>query len=298
MIRFTPQWLDLREPADRDARSIALVDHLARPFSSRPELTILDLGCGTGASLRALATRLRGRQDWLLVDRETRLLEASRERLEAWAAEHGLRPASDDSELRLLGEGLEIRVRTRALDFAQGLEALDDVDPDHRLPEVEPDLVTASALLDLVSGRWLESLRDFARRKRAAVFAALIYDGHVAFRPALPFDTELVALVNRHQRTDKGFGPALGPEAAGAASLAFRAAHYDVAAEPSPWQLSQDRRALQQILIEDWRQAARAVAPDRTGEIDAWAERRSALLDAGGTTMTVGHRDLLARHTR
>ena len=37
----------------------------------------------------------------------------------------------------------------------------------------------------------------------------------------MPTDAEIVAAVNVHQRTDKGFGPALGPAAAQAAVEQF-----------------------------------------------------------------------------
>ena len=76
------------------------------------------------------------------------------------------------------------------------------------------DLVTTSALLDLVSAEWLERLVVETAARRLPVYAALSYDGKIALSPQDPFDSDIVAAVNRHQHGDKGFGPALGPEAA------------------------------------------------------------------------------------
>jgi hypothetical protein len=54
-------------------------------------------------------------------------------------------------------------------------------------------------------------------KRRLPVYAALTYQGRAALDPAEPFDLEMIAAVNRHQRRNKGFGPALGPEASLAA---------------------------------------------------------------------------------
>src|SRR4029078_10130503 len=80
------------------------------------------------------------------------------------------------------------------------------------------DLVTASALLDLVSKTWLERLAAETVARSISVYATLSYDGRVELAPLDPFDASIVAAVNAHQRTDKGFGTALGPAAGGRAA--------------------------------------------------------------------------------
>ena len=109
-----------------------------------------------------------------------------------------------------LGRPPNVRSRRAPVDLARDLElALDG----------PLDLVTTSALLDLVSDDWLERLVIEAAARRLPVYAALSYDGRARFDPADPLDIEIVAAVNRHQRTDKGFGPALGPSAAEASGI-------------------------------------------------------------------------------
>ena len=58
------------------------------------------------------------------------------------------------------------------------------------------------------------------------LYAALSYDGRTTFNPPDPLDAAIVAAVNAHQRTDKGFGPALGPAAAALAIARFEALGY------------------------------------------------------------------------
>lgn len=57
---FAPQWLALREPADRAARDTALLARAAHLAGPAP--VIVDLGAGTGASVRALGGICRMRR--------------------------------------------------------------------------------------------------------------------------------------------------------------------------------------------------------------------------------------------
>src|SRR5258707_11635990 len=75
-------------------------------------------------------------------------------------------------------------------------------------------LVTASALLDLVSERWLRELASACRSHGAAALFALTYNGRSACTPVEPEDDHVRQLFNTHQRrNDKGFGIAAGPDA-------------------------------------------------------------------------------------
>ena len=90
------------------------------------------------------------------------------------------------------------------------------------------DLVTTSALLDLVSDDWLERFVVETAARRLPVYAALTYDGRASLEPADRLDEAVIGAVNRHQRRDKGFGPALGPAAASAVIARFGAVGYAV----------------------------------------------------------------------
>ncbi|HEU4519792.1 MAG TPA: SAM-dependent methyltransferase, partial [Microvirga sp.] len=84
-MSFSPEWLDRREPVDHRSRNPDLLAALARRFAGRDRLAVVDLGCGAGSNLRALAPFLPERQSWRLVDHDPALLAAARERLAAWA---------------------------------------------------------------------------------------------------------------------------------------------------------------------------------------------------------------------
>ncbi|RMF32884.1 MAG: methyltransferase domain-containing protein, partial [Alphaproteobacteria bacterium] len=81
MSGFSPDWLDLREPADARARSRLLLAELFE-HTGIEGLRITDLGCGTGATARALTGYLQKDCEWLLVDHDPALLAAAQQRLE------------------------------------------------------------------------------------------------------------------------------------------------------------------------------------------------------------------------
>jgi len=282
---FNADWLALREPADRLARSAPLTQSVCDVLGRGGPLQVLDLAAGTGANVRYLAGRLIGEQSWLLVDGDATLLAQIPARMSAWGSEQGFETVRDAEGLVLRGEHLTCRVATRCLDLA----ALDDV----AMFEGRA-LVTASALLDLVSERWLGVLAERCRRSAATVLFALTYDGRIRCAPEEPEDDLVQELVNRHQRSDKGFGEAAGPDATDRAERCFTALGYRVQRAPSAWELPPDARELQHQLIEGWAHAATAIAPERAASIRSWRERRLAHVAAGRSRLVVGHEDLAA----
>ncbi len=266
MSGFDVRWLDLREPYDSAARDESLERALAGSIVAGGP--IVDLGAGTGANLRHLAPRLAADGPWILVDHDPTLLAQARSR-----------------HARACGAGARPDVAVRTLDLARDLDGLD---------LAEAALITASALLDLVSRDWLGALVARCARARVPALLALSYDGRIEWSEPEDADEEVAALVNAHQRGDKGFGPALGPAAVAAAVEGFEARGYAVRTATSDWLLGPHDRALQRALLDGWVEAAVAMAPRRGDAIRAWRTRRLGRLAAGMSGLRVGHADLLA----
>jgi len=255
-------WLRVREPADTAARSEELTQAIASRVPPAGPLRVLDLGTGTGSNIRYLAKRLRSPQQWLAVDRSAALLARAR------------------------GTDIDGEVETRQAD----LGSLDD----HR-PFVGRDLVTASALLDLVSESWLRALAAHCRAENALALFALTYDGRSSCTPVDPGDEEVRELMNQHQKRDKGLGGgAAGPDAAQVAEQCFLREGYSVRREPSDWVLGPSNTDIQRLLIDGWAVAATEMEPDRAPAIARWHARRVGHLEAGRSRIVVGHHDLAA----
>lgn len=229
---FSAEWLALREPADRVARDPALARRACKAAGAEP--LILDLGCGTGATWRALTPLLPAGARWYLVDSDPMLLAAA-------AAAAG--------------------------DSAETIEA--DIGDLSSLPLDGVTLVTASALLDLVPDTWLQEL---ARRLTVPFYAALNYSGVMRWSPADPRDGTISAYFNRDQRRDKGLGPALGPEAGGQAARILTAAGFASHLADSPWHLGPESAGLQRELTDGI--AAAAAQAGAAGAIAWGKDRR------------------------
>lgn len=287
---FTADWLTLREPLDRSARAVALVHRLADLLPRDRGLSVVDLGCGTGANLRTLAPCLPVPQTWRCIDRDPLLLRELPNRTRPWAEAAGLVQRWEDGDETILSldapEGFRYRVELELRDLAATVDDLDFSGV---------DVVTCSALVDLVSAEWLAVVAQRAVQAGAMVLAALTVTGEVAFLPEDPLDAEVLALVRRHQTGDKGFGPALGPAAPQAMADVFQALGYQVATQPSDWDAGPETVRLQRAVIEDHARAAAAMAaPDRQDAVAAWREARLLAAERGRGRLRIGHLDLLA----
>jgi hypothetical protein len=275
---FAASWLRLREPYDHTARSSELAQRFAAAVGAAPSL--LDLGGGTGSNLRYLAPRILSTQRWLLVDRDRALLDAARTALRDWALGGGWASRATGDDLVLGRPEGEIRVT-----LVQGDLARD------RLPGCAQIAgVTAAALLDLASAAWLDALAG--RCRGTPLLAALSFDGRVRFEPAAEDDAEIRRRFIAHQRTDKGFGPALGPDATAHLAERLAAAGCAVTLEAADWRLGPDDGPLLEAMLAGIVDAAREITHDRL--LDRWVALRGAQLAAGALGLSVGHVDLLA----
>lgn len=274
MSGFSPEWLALREPVDHRSRDAGLAARLAERLSPLAEPRVVDLGCGTGSNLRALAPVLGGRQSWTLVDYDARLLTAARERLTAWA------DSTSDSRVGVvLHKGAcEIAVRFRQADLVRDLDAaLGD----------GPDLVTASALFDLCSADFIGRFAEAVAARKAVFYTVLTYDGVQTWTPEHPADAAMRDAFVAHQKTDKGFGVSAGPDAPLCLKEAFTAAGYTVTEADTPWRLGGDDLALVKDLATGF-----AGAVEETGRLDA--KVISDWHRVVRTGAVVGHTDTLA----
>jgi hypothetical protein len=263
MNGFSAEWLALRESHDLRARNPDVLDAVAASFKSLDTISVVDLASGAGSTVRAIMSYLPARQRWALVDNDHRLLAL---------ACGGM----------LVGE---VERNAVQLDLSGNFEVIF---------EGAKDLITASALLDLVSDTWLDRLARESATRALPVYAALIYDGRIDLSPADPLDAVIISAVNAHQRTDKGFGPALGPSAAAAAISRFEALGYSVAHGTSDWVIGTADREIQLELLGGWAAAASEIDALPHHDIGGWLARRKTAASKGVSTMRVGHVDFFA----
>jgi SAM-dependent methyltransferase len=280
--RFDADWLALREPFDHAARSLHLARRLAERLPARPRL--IDLGAGTGSMFRFLAPIIGRGQDWTLVDADPALLDDAFGRTAAWARRQHFAATSGGDALSVsTPRGLW---RMRALQSDLGDEALPrPLREGGRARGSAPngagvDAVVCSALLDIVSARYLERMFD---QLAVPFLACLTVDGRDAWLPLHPSDASVRTAFRRDQRREKGFGPALGTAAPAFALRALAARGFVTASAPSDWRIPRTALRMLRALIE-----GRGM-----GDV-TWQEARLRQALRGRLAITIGHRDILA----
>lgn len=248
---FEPDWLALREPADHAARDDGLLAQAAGLVSKGS--TVLDLGSGTGSTARAFARAGFDGFAWRFLDNDPALLQNASTR------------------------------HPDAVCVVQDLSYPEDIQFEG------VSFVTASALLDVMTGAWMEALLARVAKANIPIYAALNYNGDMHWTPADTRDAQITMAFNTHQRSDKGLGPALGPDATATFARLCEAYGYRFHTAQSPWLLRPEDAALQTALLSGIAEAAHeAYAVDAP----QWAQARHAVV--AQTQAFIGHTDILA----
>jgi hypothetical protein len=266
-VRASSEWLSLREPADAAARSPELAEEVRALLANQSQAIVHDLGCGTGSMARWLARRLSGPQHWVMYERDVELLGLA-------AAD---RPESTD--------GTPVATEFRERDIT-------------RLDSRElagASLITASALLDMMTAGELRRLVASCSEARCPVLITLSVTGRVDLWPADPFDSLVTDAFNDHQRRTTDLGRLLGPDAVGAAVDGFARLGLDVMVRDSPWQLGPGQATLAARWFVGWLAAACEQRPELDVAAPAYARRRLAEAAAGRLSVAVHHQDFLVR---
>ncbi len=276
--QFDGDWLALREGFDAAARNVGLAEQFAAALPASPRL--VDLGAGTGSMFRWLAPLIGRPQTWTLIDADAGLLQRALMDTAEWGAAHGMQPMLGQNTLLLLTSAGMWRIDIRQADLA--------------MPEALPldaDGVVCSALLDLVSTRWLERL---AARIEVPVLACMNVDGRDAFLPVHVDDAVVRAGFRRDQGRDKGLGPAVGPGAPAALRRAFKACGFKVMSAASDWRIPPGALEMVMEMLRGHADVAARRMPASRGVIREWQRVRTAQALRGGLAVRIGHRDILA----
>ena len=225
---------------------------------------IVDLGSGTGSTIRGLQryAALTPSIQWRLIDNDPELLAEAIHR------------HSEDYSIESF---------------------LVDLSATQKLPLESVSLITASALLDLGSGNFIRDVCQLIKGKNEGrplgFYSALNYDGCIKWTPFHRLDAAILKNFNTDQRRDKGFGPALGPEATDFLKTQFQSTKFQCLTAKSPWSLGSADYLLTESLINGISGVAIQTDELTNSDIQDWKTFRIKNVRTG--TCYLGHTDIL-----
>jgi hypothetical protein len=184
---------------------------------------------------------------------------------------------SNDAKLTIRKSDKTIEIEFAQVDLAQDIECV---------LAWPADLITAAAFFDLVAEPWL--IR-FCQALRVTLYTVLTYDGKEQWLPAHTADAAILSAFHAHQKTDKGFGVAAGPDAAAIMQRELATRGFQVTLAPSPWKIDQSEAAFIRALATGSADAVRETGLLSAQEVGQWQAARETAQHC-----TVGHWDILA----
>jgi trans-aconitate methyltransferase len=154
-------------------------------------------------------------------------------------------------------------------------------------------LVTASALLDVLTAAEVEAIAAACARRRVPALLTLTVVGRVELDPPHRFDAAVAAAFDAHQGRTVAGRRQLGTDAVGVTVRVFVARGAAVDVRPSPWLLRSRDADLVEAWLHGWVGAAAEQRPDLA--FDGYLAERLAAARAGRLRVAVHHADLLAR---
>ncbi len=266
VLEVSSEWLALREAEDARARSLPLAEAAAALLPPGP-VTVHDLGSGTGSMARWLAPLLPGPQTWVLHD---------------WNADLTAHAQRGDAPRDRHGSAVALR---------SSVEPLEQLTAAHL---AAGSLVTASALLDVLTAGEAHAIVDACVAARVPALLSLSVTGDVELQPRDPRDRRIATAFNHHQRREVEGRRLLGPYAGRIVEGLFSLAGWNVRRALTTWRLSDRDPRLLTEWFDGWVEAAEQQDPRLLDEASGYRELRHAQLRRGEFSAVVYHLDLLA----
>ena len=275
----------MRVEYDEASRSTVLADHLNK-LSKKHEIDLIDLCCGTGSFLMWALNKNISFQNCILVDYDIKLLKSIKSNLRAHLkSKYTIQ--SNTNNLNLL-----IKKNSKTISSVS-IEKYDCDEYSHKNKTLH--VISYSAALDLMS----KSSIDIALKKikkNNILYFSLCFNGLVKWTPTNTFDKYILAFFNNHQRSDKGFGSALGHKSIEFLKKKARDLNLNITVTDSPWIIknkSEKDTVFIKRYILDIRKSLFHMEGIDKNILRKWYEDKKNDLENKKIKLYVGHNDVL-----
>ena len=283
--KFSKSWINMRVDYDNISRSTVLVDHLNK-LSEEHDIDLIDLYCGSGNFFIWSLNKNILFKNCTLVDHDIKLLKSIKSNLRA-----NLRPMYS---IQSNTNNLDLLIKKNSKTLSSLSIQKNDCD-DYRYSSQKYHVISYSAALDIMSRSSIDSALKRIKKNNILYFS-LCFNGQVRWTPTNAFDKYILTFFNNHQRSDKGFGKALGYKSIEFIRQKADKLNLNVTIKDSPWiiknKLDKDKVFMKRYLIDIKKSLFHMEGIDRD-ILRKWYQDKKSEIDNKNIQLFVGHNDIL-----
>lgn len=279
-------WLEHRYASDVAARNPNIEKKFIEYFSGHDRMHIMDAGAGTGSNFRYFFEQLPDEQHWVLLEQDTSLIEACREKLVEFAREHDYKVEEQADKITISTDQ-----KLAQVEFLGG--KLQDVKNLTNLEQL--DVITANALFDLVSYEQFDTFVAEMACYQICLMATLNYY-ETSFFPLSAEDRLFIQHYHTHMTRPQDFGTAMGPNCSEEMLDLLVAHEMKYEQEGSQWHLKRYDTTMQHYILHFMENAIKDLnlSDQEVHKLENWIEEKKQMSREHQLEIIIDHSDIFA----
>ncbi|MFK7773937.1 MAG: hypothetical protein AB8F94_17430 [Saprospiraceae bacterium] len=278
-------WHDERFKFDCEARNQTVEQACYHHFYGKKEMTIVDLGSGSGSNCLYFFEKFPSQQNWIFIEREEKISQYALNRLGIEGDKKGYEVTHGTNTLNLKKENRNINIKYITDSF---LNLIDLVDLD------KVDLVMASAVFDLISFSQFVDFGSVLLEKKLPLLTTLNY-AEMNFNSDAPTDVVFIEKYESFMNRPQEFGKAMGKKCPRILVDFFQKQEAKVEYGPSIWKLEgESAQVMNHHVLNFMESASNQMMEDQEEKIlfKDWITTKREAVEDGELNIYVQYYDL------
>lgn len=283
-------WHDERFEFDCKARNEKVEQACFHHFFGKNEMTIVDLGSGTGSNCLYFFEKFPAKQNWIFIETEERISKYALKRLTREAESKGYFVNLEGDKLVLKKDEREVHIEYITASFLDLVNLVN-------LNEV--DLVMASAVFDLISFPQFVAFGSVLLEKQLPLLTTLNY-AEMNFESDDPSDPFFIEKYESYMNRPQSFGKAMGKKCPRILVDFFQKQQANLEFGSSIWKLEgKPAKGMNNHLLNFMETATLEVMDeeDEKALFEKWIENKRRMTDSGTLNTYVQYYDLFVSNS-